>query len=354
MYQTLEQKGRAVRAKLLLDGASPQRFEWRDGRAQIIFANGDASVGSCIRCHDAPCIEYRDEELRVRGLEDFPADLDSSVCPSGAITWEADDTSPKVDPVQCFSCGLCVSRCPVGAIWISGESKAFVNDESNQYFREADKPVTPASVEGIRDRFKGLPSKGRYLMETDPLIEGIYSQIEGLLKTAPKLPQHLTRNLMLAVGTQAAMRRLGDVNVRMELVFSNEASVGTAEVEMKREGQMDAPRNILDNIAVLSARYGFPKDKVTSLIVSLHLPNNRSDYWRVLKDIKDVLGVRIGSLTIGALVVLVWEQRRVEAHFGNLFYADEDDRSIRAALEKLLGRKLNISPRYLGVVETTK
>lgn len=353
MYQTLEQKGRSVKAKLLREGSAPQQFVWRNGRAQIVFNDGVVEQGSCIRCHDAPCIEYHAEELLVRGLDDFPADMDPSVCPSGAITWELTRSSPTVDPELCISCGLCISRCPVGAIGVGSDSKAFVNDANNQYFTEANTPVTPEIIDGIKARFSGVPSRGRFLLETDAVLESIYTRVEELMQTTPKLPQHLTRNLLLAVGNEAAMRRLGDVNVRMELVFSNSAAVGTVEVEIG-EGVLDAPRNIIDNSAVLVSRYGFSKTAVASLIVTLRLPNQRSDYWHVLKDIKDVLGISIGSLTIGALMMLVWEQKRVPIEFLNQFYTDEGTHSIRAALVTVLGRELNISLRHLGVAESSK
>lgn len=353
MYQTFEQKGRSVKAKLLRTGSTPQQFEWRDGRAQIIFNNGLAEQGSCIRCHDAPCIEYQADELQLRGLEDFPADLDPSVCPSSAITWELTKSSPAVNPELCISCGLCISRCPVGAIGVDAGSKAFVNDANNQYFSEANTPVTPEIVDEIKARFNGIPSNGHFLLETDAILEGIYIQIEALMQTAPKLPQHLTRNLLLAVGNQAAMRRLGDVNIRMELVFSNPVTVGTAEVEIG-EGVLDAPRNILDNSSVLVSRYGFSKTAIASLVVALHLPNQRSDYWHVLRDIKEVLGVSIGSLTIGALMILVWEQKHIQISFANQFYADDATHSIRLPLEAILGRRLNLSLRHLGVVESSK
>jgi hypothetical protein len=233
------------------------------------------------------------------------------------------------------------------------DSTAFVNDESNEYFREASTLRTPKIVDEIKSRFSGAQTSGRFLLETDDLLEGIYNRITELMKTTPKLPQHLTRNLLLALGNRAAMRRLGDVNVRMELVFDNPVSIGTAEVEIG-EGVLDAPRNILDNIAVLVSRYQFSKTDIASLIVSLQLPRQRTDYWLVLKDIKGVLDVRIGTLTIGALMILVWEQEYVHILVDNQFYADDDNRSIRKALESILERELNVSPRHLGIAEPSK
>jgi len=99
---------------------------------------------------------------------------------------------------------------------------------------------------------------------------------------------------------------------------------------------LEAPRAILDDIAVLSSRYGVGKDEVMPFIVSLEFPNIRTEYWRVVKDIKDVLDIRIYSLTLGALCLLVWSFNEIP--IGTMdFYADIDNPSIKAEVERLCG-----------------
>jgi hypothetical protein len=129
---------------------------------------------------------------------------------------------------------------------------------------------------------------------------------------------------------------------------------GTAEVEVGYEGIMDAPRNLLDNIAVLSSRYGFDKKRMVVLVVTSTLPNRRSEYWQLAKDIADVLGIRIGSITWAALMVLVWERIKLRINPSNEFYADPSSRSIRGTVERLVNRGLNCPLGLRGFFESQK
>jgi hypothetical protein len=76
------------------------------------------------------------------------------------------------------------------------------------------------------------------------------------------------------------------------------------------------------------------KYKIKPFIISLEFPYIRTEYWRVIKDIKDVLNIRINSLSLGALCVLAWNF--VLAPIGDVnFYADIDSPSIKNAIEKV-------------------
>ena len=353
MYQILKQRERVAAAKLLRADAKPQRFEWNDGKGEIVFSDGGKVSGSCIRCPNMPCIEYQPAELSVAGFSAFPSDLDQQVCPTAAITWDIEADSPSVNLDECISCGLCVSRCPVAAIEFDALTGASVNDAENAYFQLADIQSTQAIVDKTISEFAGVSVTGRLSEENDAVIESVHQRILGKIKSTPKLPQHLTRNLLLALGNDAAMRRQGDVNIRMEIVFSNADAKGIAEVELGA-GVLDAPRNILDNIAVLHSRYGIPKNAIAPLIVSLSLPNNRVEYWEVIKNIYEALGVRVGSVTLVALMLLLWERKTFPVSQQTLFYSDSATHSIRESLEMAMGRKLNLTLGHYGAAESSK
>ena len=42
-----------------------------------------------------------------------------------------------------------------------------------------------------------------------------------------------------------------------------------------------------------------PKEKIKPYIVFLEFPNRRAEYWQVIKDINNVLEIKINSLTLG-------------------------------------------------------
>lgn len=73
----------------------------------------------------------------------------------------------------------------------------------------------------------------------------------------------------------------------------------------------------------------------------------------VVKDIKNVLDQSIQTLSLGALLVLTWNDAKVD-FLDNDFYADFDNLSIRSALEKYLHRKINITEGCLGILEPEK
>lgn len=353
--QTLRPKQPKRLAKTLPAGINPVRVDWQQNGALAViqFSDGMASPGSCIRCTKPPCMEYAASELELDLFRDFPADRNESVCPTGAITWLMDNDSPIIDSDTCISCGLCVSRCPTRAIYLD-DSGAHINDAPNHHFQVRNFPVTRELTEAIAMVFEEVEEQGIYRAESDTVLSAFLGRFVEVAKSqSAQFPNHLARNLLIACGIGAAMRRRGDTNIRMDMVLGPPGvESGTSEVELG--GALDAPRNILDNVAVLVARYEMDKDRIVPLIVSLSLPNQRSEYWQVIKDIRDVLGVKINSITVGALVLLVWNRAKIEIRSGEELYADADRPSLRPQIAAILGRKVKLTIANLGFLESTK
>jgi Na+-translocating ferredoxin:NAD+ oxidoreductase RNF subunit RnfB len=88
-----------------------------DEHTAVMLADGRAGAGSCLGCGNAPCMEKDDTELVLFGaLDAFPGDPNRDVCPTKAITWDNEKAVAVVVPDNCIGCGLCISRCPYGAI----------------------------------------------------------------------------------------------------------------------------------------------------------------------------------------------------------------------------------------------
>jgi ferredoxin len=291
-------------------------------------------------------MEYSEEELRVPGFKDFPADLNPDVCPTLAITVNG-KALPSIQPERCIACGLCASRCPVGAIRIDTKLGAVITEKVNdQVFPLA---TSTNEIRRTRTMLASAARVGRLVTESDKLLTTAMTKIEAIGDVTTQFPNHLSRNLLMAVGIPTAMRRRGDVNLRMDLVMQN----GVAEVEYMRQALLDSPRNVLDNVAVVVSRYGMPMANLVPLIVSIGLPNQRGEYWQVINDAATVLNLKIRSLTAGALLVLVWSGTRLKFN-GDLFYTQPEMFSIRRDVEKAIGRKLQISDGLLALFESSK
>ena len=357
MFSTLRQKQVLHPAKKLIANARPRLIDWRDGGhpAIIEFTDGQRSPGSCIRCHNPMCMEYSASELEISAFEEFPADWNNQVCPTAAITWPQNSDTPTIDQSMCICCGICVNRCPIRAIYLDHTS-AHVNDQPNQHFFVSNKGADEQTTFETTRLFDGVVESGIYLRESDDVFLHFRQKFEEVVEEqTAQFPNHLARNLLTTVGISAAMRRRGDAYIRMDLVLGPPGVVrGTAEVEMGSE-ILDAPRDILDNIAVLVGRYNVPKDNFLPLIVSLSLPNQRSEYWQFIKDVKTVLNIWINSITVGALVVLVWNRVKIGIKSGDELYIDVDHPSLRPNIEKILGRRLQITgDGYPGFLESGK
>lgn len=123
MSITLRQKSDEGRGKALVPGLTPVLLRCVPSRVtEVVFSNGSKSPASCLRCHDAPCIFFGDEEVRASDIPDFPADRNPNVCAAGAISRPAEIGAPVVDKDACMLCGVCAARCPSGqSVWCRGQ-----------------------------------------------------------------------------------------------------------------------------------------------------------------------------------------------------------------------------------------
>ena len=345
------------RKNLKVFGMPPRAIEQNYNNPATLLINGVRVPSGCIGCVDQPCLKLSEPEIYCEVFPGFAYERNNAVCPINAISWDYTTESPTIENDKCINCGLCAVRCRVGAIYFDGRQTkvATVSRDKRHY------ATLQYDVEGIqlqKSQISVLDNndwKHHYVRENDEVMARIYSalsHIDGRSMT----PNLLVRNLMICLGYKCAIRRAGDVYTRIDAVYAGKAAyndtLGAIEIEFGRD-TLDASRNILDDIAVLQSRSNIDKDSNSALVVCLSFPNKRQGYFQVIKDISKVLGLTIQTLSVGALLMLVWNSAVIDLNQKE-FYADFDNLSIRETLEYRMGRKVEIGNGKLGILEPEK
>lgn len=256
----------------------------------------------CTKCSKKMCISFEKEELELFDI-DFPFEIDKNVCPTNAIY--SVNNEININSEKCIGCGICMSRCPKGLIKMK-DGVAIID-----------------------------PS---YEMNSNNEMKKLYNNINSKSMNSYSI-NLLSRNLLIECGIKTAITRTGDNNLRMDGIIQSNDELGVLEIEFGQD-ILSSPRNLLDDIAVICSRYGFKKENITALSICLSLPNNRTDYWNVIKDIKEILGIEIKTVSIGSLVYIMWNEKKI--NLKELPYLDSVDNSLLEKVEKLLNKKIEI------------
>jgi Fe-S-cluster-containing hydrogenase component 2 len=253
-------------------------------------------------------MEKDTSELALFGtLDSYPGDPSLDVCPTRAIRWDADNSTATVLIADCIGCGLCVSRCPYGAITLVDGLVARVETA------DPDGLIGTGPGQGEHPQPK---RSGQIAMLSAPAAANLPATVLALDDTRTTL---FVRNLLNEIGLNARTRRRGDTNMRIDAVgFSRSGRPFVAEIETGL-GVLESPRALLEDVAVLHARYGYAVADIDPVSIILAFPNIRSEYYQVIRDIEAVIGLRCRTITIGALVALLWNFSRIDGFDGDNF-----------------------------------
>lgn len=345
----LKQKSRPHKPLRFQEGMNATEARYRafpSGEASVALPDANAIITTCVRCLVPHCIERQPITpiSEFGGL--FPSDQNRYVCPVDAIHWPLESSTPLVNEDKCISCGVCIAACPVSAIYYSEGNAPRVSENASQYLVESE--FTDAPVE------YDINKSGQMFPDLISLLQSVYSQIPKKKRYGgANFPNILTRNLLSSLGVNAMTRRQGDTNIRMDMLLDGTNYIGVAEVEFGND-VLNSPRNLLDNIAVLSSRYEIDKTSIMPVVFTLSLPNFRSQYWHVISDIRSVTGLRISTITIGALVILLSENVPFALQDIAAFYIDCDECSLRPAIQGLINKEIEIQEGFFGILEPQK
>lgn len=339
-----------IRNKISVLKQIPVNIEYIPNKKSIAnFKDGTNCSISCLNCKNPLCMKYLESEISFEKVPTFSSDTNNYVCPVNAIKWNSKTESPEIEQDKCIKCGLCMKRCPVGAIYCDDSVKVNTEKSSIQEIVIPDDTKELLQKEQIEEMYN-IPRIGTLFIETEDLLNEIYEKLSNIRHEAHNI---IVRNILLGLGCSCAIRRIGDVYTRMDAIYnSGTNSIGAMEIEFGKD-TLDASRGILDDIAVLNTRYNIPKEQNNPLVVCLQLPNARQGYWQVVKDIKVVENIKINTISIGALLILLWNNKNLNL-CTNPFYADFDNMSIKKCVEDILGRKIQLIDGSIGIFEPIK
>ena len=275
----------------------------------LVFANSGSSIeeqggalhkGVCIGCNEKPCIVYSDQELFTPLFQAFPHNTSQRVCPTQAISFDASTRCATINPDLCFTCGLCIHRCPTAAIQIDFQSgKCSINTTSNlKVSCSADE--AQAFIENI----KAVPHLVHYDKVPAAISEHYQTAIASLSKSIPDISEIIVRNTLVNMGIPCNATAAGNNHIRTEFFGQETRMIIIGESNSSDTDTLSVTRRIMDDEAVMIGRYKYQKNDILPLSVINGLPNKRTDYYEVIQDIKNILGIQIYTVTFHVLFLL--------------------------------------------------
>ncbi len=138
-------------------------------------------------------------------------------------------------------------------------------------------------------------------------------------------------NLLNNFGIKNKLRRIGDVNMRIDSIGKIRNITALISIEFGND-MLSLPRKLLEGYAIMHNRYHIAKDKLLLIAVVKKLPNKRSDFYQVIDDILKILKIKIYTLPIDELTKFVKINKKVsDFDLENFFIS----RKIKNSLYKL-------------------
>ena len=318
------------------------------------FPNQSVFSADCISCYVPRCISWPQADISIPKFSDMSVRAYNHICPTEAISWDSNHEIPQIDATKCISCGVCASGCPVGAIFIDEDRDAIATVAASPNSSFETLPVSDSNTTLQAQQISELPR-----MQLDsPLADDRHvvefynsSKLRALGEASQNL---LVQSVLRALHVKTVLTRHGDVYSRNDGAYAcGESMLGPLEIEFGSDS-LGALRTVLDDIAVFHRRYDVPVAELDGLIVFKSLPRNRQGYWQVIKDVQDVLNLRIHTVTLGALLLTLWSKGHISPETLRALTPSVDDPSIRLQIESAIGRPVNLRMQELEILKPGK
>jgi NAD-dependent dihydropyrimidine dehydrogenase PreA subunit len=291
-------------------------------RSQISLAGSFVESG-CLRCPDTPCVNLGISDISRQTRVESVANLEQRVCPTDSL--RVDDEGVIMVDDTCMSCGLCVARCPVHAIHLDTNIERAVVSRSTVGYTSF--LGTSEEFYEVRDQlsrsFESAESDKRLVEALTSIMEKVYSLAQ--LPNGMRAVQLLVRNAFLLNEIAARLKNPGDNNNWTELALDDGINLFPVEIEIALDG-LDSARRIISDVAIVCSRYGVSIEEVIPIVIMFQLPNIRTDYYGVVANIYERVGLRIFTVPL-ALVIWSIFDRNIDLieSIKSFCYVDEEN-----------------------------
>lgn len=308
---------------------------------------GHEAQAGCLDCVEKTCIAFSESEISHGMFNDLPLDRVRDACASKAIKIDDQKGGVSIDADLCVLCGVCAERCQAKAIFLTDDTAVVASSDLLEKSPDSD-----AHSKSIAQLHKAVVS-GIYLFPTDKSALRILAQIKQIKpRTDIFSPNRLVRNILTTLGWPAGSYNQGVQYSNIDVVANSGETRVVAEIEIGAE-LLDTARNLMTASAMLFDRHHWPKKQTELISVGLSIPNKRTDYWNVLEDIASVLGMHVKTITLPALIYLVWLRGELDLASEN-FILDADNPSIRYALPAYRKFLVGLTQGFGSILEPPK
>lgn len=195
-------------------------------------------------------------------------------------------------------------------------------------FRDNNPNTNKSPIEELLNNDRTLMEKMKQLRDSISVIRLI-----------PNGENELIRLMAEGLGLKIYFPRKGDNSERFDAVIEFPEYKSVVEIEIPSTEILDAPRNLLDDYAVLKCRKKEKGSDIVPLVICWDLPNKRTDYWNVITDINAVLGIKVKTISILALALHFWTNTPLDLRNDD-YYLDYSNSSMEFARHLLNGTGL--------------
>ena len=226
----------------------------------------------CINCKEQLCYEYKELNFSLGNLNGLPYNNSKLVCSTSSIIFN--DEGAVIED-SCINCGICYDRCPVGAINYSLKDNKYevrINDNENY----------------IKIPQLSLNEVNLNIIETQDELNKVTLSYNKNIKE-----NELIRNYLIAFSYEAKSYSIGNNDNRIDCIGFKKSRYILCEIKLNTTDYISLIRKALEDLAIFTNKYNKKISDIDIVIFINQLPNKRSDFYELLKDIKDIIQIQI-------------------------------------------------------------